>query len=274
MASKLLSSPIIQTTIAGVLASYMSFVKLTTKWEVRHRERAEPAWALESGVLCCFWHGRLLMAYHAWPKKGAQQVSVLVSRSVEGDVIDKTISHHNLLPIRGSSENKTKKKSKGSLKAFRLMLKHVKLGKCVAITPDGPRGPLQRTEPGTLHLARAAGVPIVTLSWATQKRVVMKSWDKFILPLPFGRGVITYGELIHVPRETDDEGLVHYMHLLEDTMTALNDEVDIACGHEPITPAPRAQYRTATEAQNIADANNPDFAEDDDEDEDDAEARV
>ena len=262
MASKLLSYPIVQSAIAGVLASYMSFVKVTTKWEVRHRERAEPAWALDSGVLCCFWHGRLLMAYNAWPKKNAQQVSVLVSRSSEGDVIDKTISHHNLLPIRGSSENKTKKKSKGSLQAFRVMLKHVKKGKCVAITPDGPRGPLQRTEPGTLHLARAAGVPIVTLSWATEKRVVMKSWDKFVLPLPFGRGVISYGELIEVPRDTDDAGLVHYMHLLEDTMTALNDEVDIACGHEPIEPAPRPHYRTATEAQDIADANNPDATND------------
>jgi lysophospholipid acyltransferase (LPLAT)-like uncharacterized protein len=66
----------------------------------------------------------------------------------------------------------------------------------VAFTPDGPRGPARSIQPGVLALAAKMGIPIVPLAWAGTRTKELKSWDQFLVPLPFGRYQVVFGEPI------------------------------------------------------------------------------
>ena len=87
------------------------------------------------------------------------------------------------------------------------MLKRLKEGDCVGITPDGPRGPAMTASIGIVNVARLARVPIVPITYATSRRRVLATWDRFHLALPFGRGVYLWGEPIEIAAELDEAGL-------------------------------------------------------------------
>jgi len=117
------------------------------------------------------------------------------------------------------------------------MVRWVEKGGCMAITPDGPRGPRMRAGPGAVKLARAAGAPLLPLGWSTTNAIVFKSWDRFFLPLPFGRGVIIWGEPVQVPAEADRDALEQARARLEAVLVKANQDADAACRKRVIEPA-------------------------------------
>jgi len=100
--------------------------------------------------------------------------------------------------VRGSS-------SRGGAAALRGLVRAADAGQDLAITPDGPRGPAERVQPGAVWLARLCGRPLLPVAFACRPCVRVRSWDRMILPLPFGRGVFEYGELLWVPRDADEK---------------------------------------------------------------------
>ena len=240
MLKSIVSSPPVQALIAARLAGYMSLVKATTRWEVRGLEHAQSLWSSGDGVICGVWHGRILMTIAAWPKN-VQPPAILISRSREGDVVTKVAAHHKVEVIRGSSRNKKKTKQKGGLSAFREMVRWVEGGGCMALTPDGPRGPRMRAGLGAVKLARATGAPLLGLGWSTSNALIFKSWDRFVLPLPFGKGVIVWAEPVRIDADADKAALETARATLEARLIAATMEADLACRGEAITAAPKPQ---------------------------------
>jgi lysophospholipid acyltransferase (LPLAT)-like uncharacterized protein len=117
------------------------------------------------------------------------------------------------------------------------MLKRLKEGSCVGITPDGPRGPAMQASAGIVNVARLAGVPILPLTYATSRRRILATWDCFHLALPFGRGAYLWGEPIEIAADLDVAGLEHARRLVETRMIAMVLEVDRRVGHQE---APRS----------------------------------
>ena len=105
------------------------------------------------------------------------------------------------------------------------------------MTPDGPRGPRMRASDGIIQAARMAGVPIFPLTYSASNRKVIQSWDRFILPLPFSRGVFHWGDPIFVDRKLDDEGMEAKRIELENALTKLTQETDRELGLAVIPPA-------------------------------------
>lgn len=241
MLKAILNSGPVQTALGVAISGYMHLVKLTTRWERRGLEHAQSVWDRDGGAILCIWHSRILMAVMTWPK-GAQPASVLISRSREGDVMAHAAHGHGIGVVRGSSMNQRKKdKQKGSLSDFRDMARRAKAGGCMALTPDGPRGPRMRAGAGPAKLARATGVPILPAAWSTRRAIVFDSWDRFVLPLPFGRGIIVYGEPVLIPAGSDADVIEAGRVLMEDRLNAVTNEADLACGRaitEPAEPAP------------------------------------
>jgi lysophospholipid acyltransferase (LPLAT)-like uncharacterized protein len=131
-----------------------------------------------------FWHRyQMLMLY----EKRGSGVHVLVSRSRDGEFVAQALHRFGFKTVRGSS-------SRGGGAAFKELLDVVREGKCVAFTPDGPRGPLRSVQPGVLALATKMKIPVVPLAWAGLRTKVLDSWDKFLIPLPFGRYEVVFGE--------------------------------------------------------------------------------
>ena len=140
--------------------------------------------------ILAFWHGRILMMPYCWRR--GQPINMLISQHRDGQIIARTVSHFNIDTIVGSS-------SKGGSVALRTMVKALKNGQCVGITPDGPRGPRMRASDGIVQVARLSGAPVIACSFSIRRRKVLGSWDRFVVALPFSHGVFVWGRPIDVP---------------------------------------------------------------------------
>lgn len=88
--------------------------------------------------------------------------------------------------------------TRGGVRAYLQLLQLLSKGSSVCITPDGPRGPAREVKSGIVHLAQRSGCLLVPMGLAVSRQRRLRSWDRTLLPLPFGRVVITLGEPIVV----------------------------------------------------------------------------
>jgi lysophospholipid acyltransferase (LPLAT)-like uncharacterized protein len=140
-------------------------------------------WDNGQNVIFSFWHDQLFMMATGYlgPK-----ASVMISASKDGELIARTMTYFDIGAIRGSS-------SRGGRAAFRAMIDLGKEPMDLAFTPDGPRGPRHQVKDGVVQLARVTGRPIVPMAFACTKGHRFSSWDRFLLPFPWGKGVYTFG---------------------------------------------------------------------------------
>jgi lysophospholipid acyltransferase (LPLAT)-like uncharacterized protein len=206
-------------------AQYIRLVHATSSWRVVNGAAADAAWASGKPFILAFWHGRLLMMPYAW-RRGVK-MNMLISTHRDGELIAETIRHFGLGSVRGSSR-------RDGAAALRAMLKALKAGECVGITPDGPRGPRMRASEGVVGIAKLAGVPVLPAAFGTSRRRLLGSWDRFALALPFSRGVIVWGEPIAVDRREDSASAVRRIELALNGVTA---EADRLVGQTPVEPA-------------------------------------
>ncbi|WP_419678132.1 lysophospholipid acyltransferase family protein [Aliarcobacter lanthieri] len=148
----------------------------TTNKKVYHHPKDD-----KKPFIVCMWHGDLLSQifnYHTFRDNGT--VKAMVSENRDGEIITKLASMFKIWAIRGSS-------SKGATKVFISALKELKLGNDVAISPDGPRGPRYSIADGIIAISQRSGKEIRCFNAIPSKYWQFKSWDKFILPKPFGK---------------------------------------------------------------------------------------
>lgn len=222
--------------LGRLVGAYMALCSVTTRWTRVNREIAEALWATGEPTIVCFWHGRIMQAHVGWnPRDGAPPTHALISRSKDGAVIAAASGMIGIHTVRGSTDRAGKQK--GGFEALRQMLRELKEGRSVAVTPDGPRGPRMLVQEGVIQLARLSGAPIICLGWSTAARHVFASWDRFVLPLPFGRGVYVWGGPIRVPRDGDAAATEAARIALEHELTRVTQEADRRLGFAPIEPA-------------------------------------
>src|SRR5438477_4494620 len=227
--------------LCWVIQLYIRFVYRTNRWTVeggdiprRLREHGRP-------FILAFWHGRLLMIPMAWQRLAPMHM--LISSHRDGRIIADAVTYFGVDSIAGSTR-------RGGSAALRTMLKQLAAGDCVGITPDGPRGPAMQASIGIVNAARLARVPIVPIVFATRHRRVLRTWDRFHLAKPFGRGVFIWGEPIDVAPELDELGLEDARAVVERRMNEIAGEADQRVGRrfeQPQKPAGLPfLYRTAT----------------------------
>jgi 3-deoxy-D-manno-octulosonic-acid transferase len=219
---RLLRSGRLRLLACWVIHLYIRLVYATNRWtveggEVPHRLRAQG-----QSFILAFWHGRLLMIPMAWQRLAPMHM--LISAHRDGRIIADAVTYFGVDSIAGSSRH-------GGSAALRTMLKRLAAGDCVGITPDGPRGPATQASSGIVNVARLARVPIVPVVFATSRRRVLATWDRFHLALPFGRGVFLWGEPIAVAADLDPAGLEAARLLVEGRMNELAREADRRVGH-------------------------------------------
>lgn len=230
---RIIKSSIMRGTLSGLAAGYVRLIRATGRWQTEGGDH--PAHYLTEGkpFIVVFWHQRLLMMPYTWRSVGGDRpFNMLISAHRDGEIISRTIAHFGIKTIAGSTG-----KGKGGAAALRQILKALKAGEVVGMTPDGPRGPRMRASDGVIQAARMAGVPIFPLTYSASNRKVLGSWDRFVLPLPFSRGVFHWGDPVFVERKIDDAGLEAKRIELENALTKLTQETDRSLGLEVIPPA-------------------------------------
>ncbi len=148
----------------------------------------------EKGNILVFWHSKMLPII---PFLGKRKIVALVSMSEDGELISNVLKRFGYIMVRGST-------SRGGAKAVVKLLKKLKEGNTVAITPDGPRGPSRNFQKGALILSFKTGKKIIPLSYKSSKSHFFNSWDRFELPLPFSRIEIIIGKPYIVKNSEDD----------------------------------------------------------------------
>lgn len=185
-------NPVVQSALAWTLAQWMRFCIKTIRWTHENQAVAEKVWDQGGGVLCVFWHSRIGLAPACWPLDRAQPAKALISLSADGEFIAKAVARQGFPAVRGSSANKDKAAAaKGGAQALRDGLKQLKVG-ALAITPDGPRGPANVMAEGLPLMAKLSKAPALFIGMSCNPAIRLKSWDRAILPLPFGKGAIVW----------------------------------------------------------------------------------
>ncbi len=194
--------------------SYVTFVGWTTRQRVLKSDIPRSVHAKGERFIYAFWHQR--QVFFTWSHRDAK-AAVLVSKSKDGEMIADTMRLSRIEAVRGSS-------SRGGAAAAREMVETLKAGWDVGITPDGPKGPAREVKEGAVRVAQLSGMPIVPIANALSSKLeIAKAWDRFQVPLPFGRSVVIYGEPLYV-REGDDLGAKAAE--LKAALDRLTDEAD------------------------------------------------
>lgn len=197
-----------------LLYSYVTFVGWTTRQRVLRADI--PAAVHKSGqrFIYAFWHQR--QVFFTWSHRNVE-AAVLVSRSKDGELIARTMELSRIAAVRGSS-------SRGGAVAAREMVEILRSGRDVGITPDGPRGPARAVKEGAVRVAQLAGMPIIPIANALSNRIeIARAWDRFQVPLPFGRSVVIYGEPVRVAAGDDLDAKAAELKAAMDRLTAEAD---------------------------------------------------
>jgi lysophospholipid acyltransferase (LPLAT)-like uncharacterized protein len=229
---RLLRNAWLRHAACWAMHGYIRFVYRTNRWTVEGGEFPRRLLAAGTPFIGAFWHGRMMMIPMAWQRMAPMHM--LISAHRDGRIIADAVAYFGIEAIAGSTR-------RGGSVALRTMLKQLKDGDCVAITPDGPRGPAMIASAGIVNVARLAQVPIVPITFATSRRRMAGTWDKFHIALPFGRGVFLWGKPIEIAPDLDEAGLEEARRLIETRMVEMVDEADRRVGH----PAPRAAEASA-----------------------------
>lgn len=217
----------VRQALCWTAANYIRLVWACNSWTVEGREHPDKLHAASQPYIGAFWHGRLLMMPFGWPR--VMPLAMLISAHPDGRLIADTVRRLDVDIIPGST-------NRGASEAIRNMVRAVKKGSCIAITPDGPDGPAMTASIGIVQVARITGAPIFPITYATSRRFILQSWDRFHLPLPFGRGIFLIGEPIEVPRDTDEAKAEAVRALLEARLRSMTAEADRRMGHGVLAP--------------------------------------
>lgn len=196
MAKRWIEQPGIRKALARCIRLYLVFALRTTRWRLEGASHVAPYLA-GAPVVAAFWHEFLpLMSALRW--RSIAPMAVLISRHRDGQIIADVLRGLGTDVVHGST-------SRGGAVGLRRLLARLAAGSQVVITPDGPRGPRREAAPGAARLAALSGVPVLPCAAAVRWRIPLKTWDHMTLPLPFGRGVIVCGPVLHVARADDPE---------------------------------------------------------------------
>lgn len=169
-----------------------------------------------------FWHSRILLLSYNYKRLNA---SIMVSNSADGEVIAQVLQRHGHKTIRGSTR-------KGGLRALMHQIADMRTqGRPGVVIPDGPQGPRHKVQPGVILLAQKTGCPIIPLAYSSRRRKIFNSWDRFMLPYPWTRGIITYGRPIEVPPKADAEAIGRCARQLELELNRITAQADEHFGH-------------------------------------------
>ncbi len=210
--------PLKKKFVAGVGPWFVYWTIKILAWTMRfeeiHPEIPKGFWEKGVPLIGAFWHGRLLMMPVIYKGKN---LSFLVSPHRDGQVVGKALKWFGFHAILGSSNRKGFSGFKKLVKAH---------GSDIAIVPDGPTGPRHQVQIGVIELAKLTGRAVVPLTFSASKRKILNTWDLFLLPYPFSKGVFIWGAPIEVDQNEDRAHLEAKRILLENRLNELTKRAD------------------------------------------------
>ena len=163
------------------------------------------------------WHGRIFYLFYHCRK--LPDLHLLISPSRDGDILARLAKLMGYSVIRGSSFKRAVPSARSLIKALR------REGR-IAVIADGSRGPCCKAQPGILQIAGMTETPVIPLTFTARYPLVLNSWDRFVLPLPFTSCTVNVGAPMHLTRQTDESALQEKQKELENSLNRLTKECE------------------------------------------------
>ena len=184
-------------------------------WTFRLRVENDKPWLdyLKNGgrVLLCCWHQQFFSVIRHFKTYAIYHPSLMISQSKDGNIISGIAEKSGWHAVRGSS-------SRDGGRALREMISHLKHSGLAAHVVDGPRGPAGVIKAGVISLARATEAVVVPVYATSDRAWYFKSWDRFMLPKPFARVTLRFGEMLDLTSTGSDVDFEPHRVLLQETM--------------------------------------------------------
>lgn len=161
-----------------------------------------------NGTIFTFWHNRSAFMFKVFESSN-EEFNVLVSPHTDGRITKELLKKFKGKVIEGST-------NKNPTIVIRQIIQSLSNNGNILLTPDGPRGPMYKINSTVTEIARRYNCPLIPISCMSSRYFTLKSWDKFIMPLPFGKIIIIIGEPINLSKnkEQNDQNLEYSLNQL------------------------------------------------------------
>ena len=188
----------IRRCVGRLIGIYLRLALRSTRWTI---DAPASSWPFMLGIdgktaIIAFWHEFLPLVPALWWRahmtNPSLMMTVLISRHRDGRMITEIVHRWGVRTVAGSSNSAgtAAGRDKGGAAALRNLLFLLRDGSLIGITPDGPRGPRRVLQPGVARLAALSRAPVIAAAASCRPAHRLGTWDRMILPLPFGRGRI------------------------------------------------------------------------------------
>jgi lysophospholipid acyltransferase (LPLAT)-like uncharacterized protein len=206
--------------LAALAGAVILLLRSTLRVERLHPDRYEGLKARGVPILFALWHGRMFLSILQHRSQG---IATMASQSKDGEIIARWLTRSGYVATRGST-------TRGGGQALRELVRHVRSGRHAALTVDGPKGPARVVQPGIVELAKLTGGWILPITSSCSRPRFLASWDRYLLPMPFSRAIVAYGEPFPIPPDMPDAEAARRIAEALDAATA---EADWVAGITP-----------------------------------------
>lgn len=214
-----LNNDLISQLLGAFIFLYLCLVYLTSKKSIIYSSKFDQNSYEKNNGIYAFWHNRIAMMPFLRPKN--LKVNALISPSRDGKVPVYTLKFFGVHSISGSS-------NKNSYTSAKTIEEKLHNGESIIITPDGSRGPLYTINGNIAKIASRNSCYILTSTYNSTKSKILKTWDRFILPLPFGELYFVLGNPIKIPKFDNDDDLIKFNCIIKnelDRITSIADKL-------------------------------------------------
>ena len=214
---KIIKNYFVQNLLALFAALYIYFVKLTSSIEINNYNYPNEYWKDEKPFILAFWHSQLMMISFSWSYR--KKINILASGHSDGRFGAILGNFFKLNNIQTSNKKK--------VLALRPVFKLLKTNQYIGITPDGPRGPKEIVSEGIIKIAKNANVPIIPIGFWSSRNFSLKSWDSFLITLPFSKCNFVWGEAIKVPKNLNSDEMVDFQNTIKNKINECIEKAKI-----------------------------------------------
>ena len=203
--------------LTPLLRAAIALLRATMRVKVLHGEYLADLQSRRIPFLLALWHGRMFLIID---EHRGQGIVTMASKSNDGDIIAGWLETNGYVVVRGST-------TRGGSEALRRMVYHMRAGRNGALTVDGPKGPVRVVQPGVVRLARLTGAWILPVSVSSSRPLFFRSWDRHLVPKPFSRNFLSYGEPFPIGADLSDEAA---LTKIAAAINKITEEVDKVAG--------------------------------------------